>query len=181
MLIGEMFVRWTARIAAVAYLARVSIDGIAPRSSQAQQWNRVIWTVGCAIFLVHVAAAFHFYHGWNHAAALEYTRKQTLLQTGFDFGFGLYLNEFMTVWWVADAALWWRNPAWPENRWAYRSLHVFFAFMMFNATVVFGPRGWIPVLVLWLVWLIGFTRCGATWKWNPKAGLERIEERSVDE
>lgn len=178
--IGEMFVRWTARFAVVAYLARVSFDGIAPQDRIVQRWNRVIWTIGAVIFVAHVATAFHFYHDWNHASAWDHTRKQTLLQTGWDSGFGLYLNELMTVWWVADAALWWRNPAWPENRWAFRSLHVFFAFMMFNATVVFGPRGWTPVLVLWLVSLIGFTRWGATWKRNSPVGLESVEEQSVD-
>lgn len=148
---GEMIVRWTARLAAAAYLARVSIDGIAPRSSRAQRWNRVIWAAGCAIFLAHVAAAFHFYHGWSHAAAFEHVRQQTLQLTGFDSGFGLYLNELIAVWWTIDVILWARNPRWPENRWAYWSLHGFFAFMMFNATVVFGPRGWIFVLMGWLV------------------------------
>lgn len=160
--IGEMIVRWTARLAAAAYLARVSIDEIAPRSPRTQQWNRVIWTVGCAIFLAHVAAAFHFYHGWSHAAAFEHVRQQTLRLTGFDSGFGLYLNELMAVWWTIDAVLWARNPRWPENRWAYWSLHAFFAFMMFNATVVFGPRGWVFVLLGWLVGLgitaVGFAR-----------------------
>ncbi len=149
--IGEMIVRWTARLAAAAYLARVSMDGIAPHSRQAQKWNRVIWTVGCAIFLAHVAAAFHFYHGWSHAAAFEHVRQQTLRQTGYDSGFGLYLNELMAIWWTVDAVCWAQNLRWPENRWAYWSLHVFFAFMMFNATVVFGPRGWRFVLVGWMV------------------------------
>ncbi len=177
---GEALVRWTARIAAVAYLARISVDALALRNERAQRWNRIVWITGCAIFLAHVAAAFHFYHGWNHTAAFEHTRKQTLLQTGWDSGFGLYLNELMTVWWVIDAALWWRNPAWPENRGAYWSLQAFFAFMMFNATVVFGPRGWGFVLLGWLVGLAITAWClrGAR---NREALQENIGKRSNDE
>lgn len=155
-MLGETMVRWTARLAAAAYLARISVDVVAPRTEWFQRWNRVVWSIGCGIFLAHVAAAFHFYHGWNHAAAFEHVRKQTVLLTGFDSGFGLYLNELMGVWWVVDAMLWWRNPAWPENRGVYWSLQVFFAFMMFNATVVFGPRGWTWVLVGWAV-MLGIT------------------------
>lgn len=150
---GEMIVRWTARLAAAAYLARISVDAVAPRNEPAQRGNRLIWSIGCAIFLAHVAAAFHFYHDWSHAAALEHVRTQTLKLTGYDSGFGLYLNELMALWWTVDAVCWARNLRWPENRGAYWSLHGFFAFMMFNATVVFGPRGWTWVLVGWAVGL----------------------------
>ncbi len=177
---GEAIVRWTARLAAAAYLARISVDVLAPYHRTARRWNRVLWTIGAVIFVAHVAAAFHFYHGWNHAAAFEHTRKQTLLQTGWDSGFGLYLNEVMTVWWVVDAVLWWRNPAWPENRGAYWSLQVFFAFMMFNATVVFGPRGWGFVLVGWLVGL-GITRWVGRGARNREAWSESDGKRSNDE
>ncbi len=177
---GEAIVRWTARIAAAAYLARVSVDVLAPRNRIAQRWNRIIWTVGCMIFLAHVAAAFHFYHGWSHATAFEHVRKQTLLLTGFDSGFGLYLNELMAVWWVADAVLWWRNSAWPENRGAYWSLHVFFAFMMFNATVVFGPQRWSWVLFGWVV-MLAITRWVLHGARNREALSDHVGKRLRDD
>lgn len=177
---GEAIVRWTARLAAAAYLARVSVDVIAPHDRTAQRWNRVIWTVGAIIFLAHIAAAFHFYHGWSHAAAFEHVCKQTLLFTGYDSGFGLYLNELMAVWWIMDVVCWSRNLRWPENRGAYWSLQAFFAFMMFNATVVFGPRGWVFVLSGWLVglaitlWVLRGAR-------NREAKLVSDGKRSSDE
>lgn len=154
MSIGEMIVRWTARLAAAAYLARISVDVLAPGNERTQRWNRAIWIIGGMIFLVHFATAFHFYHGWSHTAAFEHVRQQTLRLTGFDSGFGLYLNELMAVWWTVDAVCWARNLRWPENRRTYWSLHGFFAFMMFNATVVFGPRGWVVVLLGWLAGLV---------------------------
>ncbi|HET6423471.1 MAG TPA: hypothetical protein VFG20_07290 [Planctomycetaceae bacterium] len=161
MSIGELIVRWTARLAAAAYLARISMDVLAPGNERTQRWNRAIWIIGCVIFLAHVAAAFHFAHRWSHSAAVEHVRQQTLRLTGFDSGFGLYLNELMAVWWTVDAVCWARNGRWPENRWAYWSLHAFFAFMMFNATVVFGPRGWDFV---WLGWLAGLAIVAWSWR-----------------
>ncbi len=179
-MLGEAIVRWTARLAAAAYLTRISFDVLAPRNERVQRWNRVIWTVGCLVFLAHAVAAFHFYHGWSHAAAFEHVRKQTLQLTGFNSGFGLYLNELMAAWWTIDAVLWSRNLRWPENRGAYWSLHAFFAFMMFNATVVFGPRGWTWVLVGWVV-MLGI----AWWVWrgarNREAWSKSDGKRSSDE
>lgn len=168
---GEAIVRWTARLAAAAYLARVSMDAIVPRNERFQRWNRLIWIVGCAIFLAHIVSAFHFYHGWSHAAALEHVRTQTQRLTGFDSGFGLYLNELMAVWWTVDAACWAQNLRWPENRENYWSLQVFFAFMMFNATVVFGPRRWVFVIFGWLVGL-----AIAAWCWRGMRNGQAISE-----
>jgi hypothetical protein len=105
---------------------------------------RALWTLGCGLFLVHVAAAFHYHYGWSHAIALRETARETARVTGVQSGSGLYLNYLFTVLWVVDVASWW---LWPE-RYLRRSaawdwgLHGFFLFLAFNATVVF-EHGWV--------------------------------------
>lgn len=148
---GEAIIRWTARVAVAAYLGRLLVD----RAGGTSRTARWIWTGGALVFLSHVVAAFHLQHHWDHAAAWEHTRKQTLAMTGWDSGMGLFLNELMTAWWLLDTVLWWQSPDWPTHRWPQRALHAFFAFMTFNATVIFGPPGWWVVLVVFIAaWLI---------------------------
>lgn len=96
------------------------------------QVARVVWTAGCAIFLVHVAFAFQFYHHWSHAEAYAATARQS------GVGWGLYFNYAFAILWVADV-VWWSRP---RASWISTAIHVFLAFMFFNATVVFG-KGWV--------------------------------------
>src|SRR5689334_13509938 len=87
---------------------------------QHRRTARLTWTLGCALFLAHVAAAFGFFHGWSHAHAYAETARQTRDRFGLDWGGGLYFNYLFTVLWVADAAYWWtagvdaydRQPRW---------------------------------------------------------------------
>ena len=110
------------------------------RNSSAVNTSRIIWTAGCILFLAHVAAAFHFYHHWSHSAAAEDTRRQTLERLGFDFSGGLYFNYAFAVIWPGDCIRWWICKPNVEARrgvWTL-AVHVFFLFMIFNSTVVFG-------------------------------------------
>ena len=63
--------------------------------------------------------------------------------TGWDSGDGIYANYLIAGWWLLDVVLWWKHERWPQQRWAYWPMQAYFAFMMFNATVVFGPRWWM--------------------------------------
>jgi hypothetical protein len=81
--------------------------------------------------------------------------------TGLEWGGGLYLNYAFTVLWTADAAAWWLGDvALPYRSRAYIwTLHGVFAFMMLNATVVFGPPAWkwaalaLAIVVAVQVWM----------------------------
>jgi hypothetical protein len=152
-LVASFIVRWTARLAVAWYLARLAIDVASPPSTQRNRRARLVWTIGCAIFLAHVIAAFHFAHGWNHAAAYEHTRRETLALTGWDSGAGLYLNYVFAVWWLLDVLAWQRWADWPRRREFYWPMQAYFAFLVLNATVVFGPRGWIVVAMMVAVFL----------------------------
>lgn len=102
--------------------------------------SRLAWTVGYALFLLHVAAAFHFVHGWSHAAAYESTARRTAELTGVASGFGLWLNYLFAVVWGVDVVWWWRDAAGYRGRplWVGLAVQGFVAFMWFNAAVVFA-------------------------------------------
>ena len=108
---------------------------------------RVAWTLGAAAFVVQVLCAFHYFHGWSHAAAFAETARQTKGLTGFDTGSGLYLNYVFLVVWVVDAAWWWRtgdDGYAGRAGWISAMLHAFFVFMIVNGAIVFGkgPVRW---------------------------------------
>ncbi len=100
---------------------------------------RLVWTLGGAVFLVHVITSFHFFYDWSHAVAVDETARQVAELMGRGFGAGIYLNYVFTAIWLVDAAWWWFDAASYQRRsWIGVLLaHGFFLFMIFNATVVF--------------------------------------------
>ncbi len=147
-MVGEILIRWTARAAVACYAVRLWRDAGGVGTDSYSRRTRWWWTMGCGWFAVHVATAFHFEHGWNHSAAFEYTAKRTAEMTGWNSGAGLYLNEAFLCLWCVDTILWWSNLAWPRNRRAYWAIQGVFAFMMIQATAVFGPPLWKPLVLL---------------------------------
>jgi hypothetical protein len=158
---GELLTRALAIVAVGCYLLRVLLDLRNPSSLRIARVTRWVWTIGCVMLWLHIAAAFHFIHDWSHASAVQETAAQTRRLTGFDFGGGVYFNYVFAMLWLIDAALWWRQgfkvvPQSPARFW---TIHAAFAFMMINATVVFGPAYWryvgigfaALILVLFLV------------------------------
>jgi hypothetical protein len=104
---------------------------------------RVAWTLACAFYLAHVAAAFQFHHHWSHLAAYRETAQQTADVFGVNWGGGLYFNYAFTVVWIADAFWWWRTGLAgyrARPRWVAIVVHSFFGFMFFNAAIVFGSN-----------------------------------------
>ena len=137
---GEFFVRWTVRVALALYVAGIVLR---VRAGGRRCWlvpARLAWAAGCAVFFVHVACAFQFFHSWSHRAAYDETARQTAAVVGLAWGGGLYVNYAFAAVWAADAC-WWLS--WP-HRYQARSWVVeaavqgFLAFVAFNATVVFG-------------------------------------------
>ena len=142
---GDLAVRWTVRLAVAFYAARLLAE---TGNFGSQHTRRLLWAVGLALYVAHVAAAFHFVHGWSHADAWRETARQTNALVGWDSGSGLWANYAFTFVWLADAAAWWTIGAgyprrYPRTQIALQSL---FAFLVFNATAVFGPSFWRPVV-----------------------------------
>ncbi len=110
---------------------------------------RIAWTLACAFYLAHVVTAFQLHHHWSNTSAYLETARQTAEAFGLNWGGGLYFNYVFTVIWTADVFWWWRSGLdgyRHRPRWVTVSVHSFFGFMFFNATVVFGS---------------GFVRCFA--------------------
>ena len=105
-----------------------------------RSFARILWTTGAALLVLHTAIAFHFHHGWSHAAALEATARQSEALTGSAAGWGLYLNYAFVLVWIADAAWWWISPLGHDARSRRLDVAVFvlFLFMMLNGAVIFG-------------------------------------------
>ena len=135
---AEIITRGTIWLALLCYL--VATVGSARRDSASIRWPFLLWVLGCVFFLIHVAAAFQFYHQWSHAQAMEDTRRQTMERTGLDYRGGLWFNYAFAAVWMADCLAWWRGGIGfrASHRAWYLVLQVWFLFMIFNATVIFG-------------------------------------------
>ena len=150
---GEWAIRLTALLSFAGYVLALASCRLRTPLTQpsASGW----WSLGLVAFLAHLVCAFHFEHGWSHTKALAATAVKTEETTGFNTGFGLYLNYAFALAWLTDAAWWhlakWNYQSWP--RWIDATLQSFMALMWFNATVVFGSpwgqaTGWTAVFGL---------------------------------
>ena len=162
---GAVITRGTIWLALLCYVAALALR--AHSGMRGRNKARALWLMGCLSFLAHIAAAFHFYHHWSHAAALEDTRRQTLAQTGIDYGGGIYFNYLFALVWLTDCTplAWRRGLLQEQHRAWYWFLHAFFLFMIFNATAVFGHGLAKP---------IGALVCAATimWLWRARSPLK---------
>ena len=132
---------WTARAVVLGWLAALLAILWTGRSEANSKEIRALWSFAAIALLIHSGCAFVLIHEGRHHLAWEHTARRTEELTGWRWGGGLVVNEILLAWWLMDAAfLWW--PAAREwlGRRGYRvALHAFVAFLMFNATVVFGP------------------------------------------
>ena len=124
---------------------------------------RLAFSCGCLAYLLHVAAAFNWYHAWSHALAYADTADQTAALVGLDWGGGLWINYAFTALWIGESVWWWTGrvshaPRPPRVTWALRGT---FLFMIVNGAVVFvdGPMRWVGLaIVVWLIWTWWRTR-----------------------
>jgi hypothetical protein len=150
---GDGRIRQTVRVALACYFVALA-QLLSARDA------RLVWTLGWAAYLVHVALAFHLAFGWSHAAAVVQTRERS------GVGEGIYVSHLFTLLWTADVGWWWmgaRSHA-TRPRWVTITLHGFMAFVVFNATVVYetGPIRWAGG--------VGFVVLGAVIVWRVRSG-----------
>ncbi len=144
-------VRLTALLAAAAWALGVGCLLAAPRSRAA----RGLWLAGWVAALTHVVVALDVAHGWSHADVLAHSERVA------GFGPGVYANAPFLIAWLADAVIRVARPAGPSRRWAL-AVHGFLAFIVFNATVVYGS--W-PARALGVGMFLGLA-----WVWWRRRG-----------
>lgn len=142
---GDRVIALTAQFAVVGYLVTLLLAArrTDDRTSKAEA---SLWTLGCAGLAAHVIAAFHYLHHWDHSAALQHTAQRTAEVTGWHWSGGLYINYLFLAFWLVDVIRVWLEAVQlrpPAGRPWRRFVQGVFAFMMFNATVVFGPVHWV--------------------------------------
>ena len=160
----EFLTRGTIWVSIAGYAIGSVIFAMSSSSGKRATWDpatRAIWTIACASMIVHFITAFHFYHGWSHAAAYADTARQTREVFGLNWGGGVFINYALLIVWMVDIAWWWRSGL---DSYRKRPLtlvaiwHGFLIFIIFNATVVFGDGivRWIGAgvcLTLILTWV----------------------------
>ncbi|UUO06917.1 hypothetical protein M4951_01060 [Blastopirellula sp. J2-11] len=160
--LGDALTRWSIRAALTVLVLCCAGRQLAGDNRRWQAIDRLLWPLGCALFLTHIAAAIYFFHHGSQAAAFADIANQTKEVLGAAVGEGLYVNYLMAVVWTADA-LWLaalpqsyrRRPAWIEG-----AVLGFFLFIAFNGTVIF-KTGWLRV-----AGLVGTTVIAAALIWR---------------
>jgi hypothetical protein len=115
---------------------------------------RGFWCAAYAAYLIHLAMAFHYYHHWSHADAVDHTREVA------GVGEGIYMSHLFTLCWGADVLYWVSSPQGYARRssWIGWALHAFMVFIVFNGTVVYETgfirwAGLVLVGTLAVLWL----------------------------
>lgn len=167
-LAGESLMRWSVRIAVACVYFRflVRLRSGAAGSGAPRGIELWLWAIGLLLYLCHVALAFQFVHHWSHNEAWQHTAAETAELTGVFRGDGIWANYAFSLIWVLDAGrlalAYFRRRS--TSRRLDRISFVLFLFMVFNATVVFGPAlyRWLAIpafLALLIAWRVG--RAGA--------------------
>lgn len=133
--------RWSAWPAVVCY---VVAWGLSLRPSHAR-WRasiRLAWTAGWLALVAHVVLAMGLVHGWSWTAAYEHTAERTQAAVGWNWGGGVWFNLLTAIIWGVDVARLWIVPVdlLRSTSWSSAAVQCYLAFMIFNATVVFGSQ-----------------------------------------
>src|SRR5262245_4849790 len=124
---GDTWTRLSVRAALFFYalagvlMSRLDRAGWAARTRPGRL-ARLAWSLGCLAYLLHVALAFHYFHGWSHTEAVRHVEEVS------GFGPGLFVSYLFTLAWAADVAWWWLSPVSYAGRptWIGLTWHGFF-------------------------------------------------------
>ena len=140
--LGRNLILWTVRIS-VAFYAVAAWQFLFLRTESdetrrlADRRYTLLWMASWCFCVIHVLCAYHFEHHWTQIAALKHTAEMTNRVVGINWAGGLYVNYIFLSYWGFDVV----RRLLTGSR-SSIAMHLVAAFMMFNATVVFGPRWW---------------------------------------
>ena len=145
---GRSLILWTARSGVACYLLAIWVRCSRRRQLPGQHTAFPgLWTVAWLLMMAHVGCAYHFEHRWSQAAAVRHTAEMTERVVGWYWSGGLYINYVFLLAWGIDAL----SGILRYSSGSAFTMHAVAAFMMFNATIVFGPPWWVAVAGLFLV------------------------------
>ncbi|MDE0866326.1 MAG: hypothetical protein OSA98_21305 [Rubripirellula sp.] len=140
---AEQWLQWTIRGSLLLAYSRWLYRLWSPRAITASPSRLDCWLWGFAfgLFAVHICLSFHWVHNWRHTDAWLQTATETEAVVGIRRGDGIWANYAMIAIWAFDlvrlcSATRQHRPTSHAVDW---SIGLFFGFMFFNATVVFGP------------------------------------------
>jgi hypothetical protein len=164
-MLGELLTTWTIRLALALYVAWLAVLLAAP-GPRWQAVSRWLWTAACGLFVVHVICAFHFHHGWSHAAAWQDTADQTKALMGVAFGDGIYFSYLFLVLWVLDVTWMWLAPPGKQTPWPRILVHLYLFFIAFNGAIVFehGPTRWFGLAACLALAALACRRAYDSWR-----------------
>lgn len=112
--LGPFLTAWTIRAALACFVLYLAGEYVLP-NVLSPRVQRLIWTLGCVLFDVHVASAFHFSYFWSHSVAWLHTAQRTDAMLGVPFGGGIYFSyAFLILWWL-DVWWLWLRPLSPST------------------------------------------------------------------
>jgi hypothetical protein len=174
-MLGVLLTSWTIRLALMGYAAVLAWRmSDWPTSAASRRW-RLLWTLSCLCFVLHVISAFHFHHHWSHAHAIADTAEQTQKLMGWAFGEGLYFSYLFLIVWVADVLWWWGNETSYVNRprWLGGAIQLYLLFIAFNGAVVFKSGA---IRYAGIAAAVGLTILAGRKLLLPRVGAARMSE-----
>jgi hypothetical protein len=138
---AETAARLSAWPALLCYAAALAL-WMLPRNSRRDVLIRGIWAAGWLSLVLHIGIAMWLVHDGSWDAAYDHTARRTQAATGWNWGGGVWFNLLTaSVWGIHVFWTWIRAKAISRRTslvdWVCQ---IYLAFMMFNATVVFGTR-----------------------------------------
>ena len=179
---GPFLTRGTVWLALTLYVAAEVIRSRSGVTGAKLMAARTLNSLGCVLFLGHVACAFHFYHHWSHTSAYAETARQTKEYFGLNWGGGLYFNYLFLLLWLGQAIRSWTISAynWSHEKpgmcgWGIRG---FVLLMIVNGAVIFahGPIRWfglfLSLVLVWSWWPTKDANAGQAPEPNATTGSE---------
>jgi len=122
---------------------------------------RIAWSAGLILYLAHIVFAFDAFYEWSHHVAIEITAEETAALTGWETGFGLWVNYAFGLILALDVWRQWRNG----TRRLALAIDWIVIFMIVNGAIIFADgitRLYGAVLILAVIALRWRRRCLTT-------------------
>jgi hypothetical protein len=144
---SDWIIAWSIRFAMLLFVIVQAAQWYGAKRPRLILFLNVLWTASFILFLLHVAAAFHFVHHWSHNSAYMATANETKEKMGFAYGAGVYFNYLFLGVWAMDVAMIWLSPRPISGTQKNLAMlgRMYLLFIAFNGVVVF-KSGWLRVI-----------------------------------